>query len=326
MRRIKQVILALGALIAASTAWMPAAQAQITLGISDWPGWVAWYIAEQKGYFKKYGADVKLVWFPSYIDSVSALSAGQLDANSQALIDSLAPIEKGVPIKVVLVTDNSAGNDALMVNNSIKSFADLKGKTLGLEQYSIENYLADTAMARNGIKPSDVKIVNMSTGDAAAALISGRIDAAGVWNPWINRIQNSGKGHPLFTSKDAPGLIPDVVAARESSLKSKAKDFEGLVKAWYAVVRFVHENPQAAAEIMAPHVGLDPKEYAQSLAGTRLFGEKLNLEAMQPGSSPVSLFNSTENTGKFLIKAGAIEKIPDPKAFIDSSFAKQAAK
>lgn len=326
MDRLKRAILALGVVFTAATAWVPAAQAQITLGISDWPGWVAWYIAKEKGYFKKYGAHVKLVWFPSYIDSVNALSAGQLDANSQALIDSLAPIEKGVPIKVVLVTDNSAGNDALMVNNSIKSFADLKGKTVGLEQYSIENYLADTALARNGLKASDVKIVNMSTGDAAAALISGRVDAAGVWNPWINRIENSGKGHPLFTSKDAPGLIPDVIAARDSALKAHAKDFEGLVKAWFAVVRFVNAHPEAAARIMAPHVGLKPKEYALSLAGTRLFGKNLNMKAMKPHTGAVSLYKSTADTGKFLIKSKAIEKTPNPKDFIDPRFVQMADK
>ena len=46
------------------------------MGVSDWPGWVAWYVAEEKGFFKKHGADVELVWFPNYTDSISALSAG----------------------------------------------------------------------------------------------------------------------------------------------------------------------------------------------------------------------------------------------------------
>ncbi|AOU99145.1 aliphatic sulfonate ABC transporter substrate-binding protein [Acidihalobacter yilgarnensis] len=326
MKRSKKLIATLMLALLAPVIFMSTARAEITLGISDWPGWVAWYIAQEKGYFKKYDAHVKLVWFPNYIDSVNALSAGQLDANSQALIDTLAPLEKGLPLKTILVTDNSAGNDALMVSNSIKTFADLKGKTIGLEQYSIENYLADTALHRHGMTQKDVKIVNMSTGDAAAALISGRIDGAGVWNPWINRITNSHKGHPLFTSKDAPGLIPDLVVAREAAIKAHRKDFEGMVKAWFAVVRFVHAHPEAAAKIMAPHVGLQPKEYALSLAGTRLFGAKLNREAMKPGHSPVSLYNSTPDTAKFLIKAGAISKMPEPAMFIDPSLVEHASK
>ena len=34
---------------------LPAA-AELKVGVSDWPGWVAWYVAEQKGLFKKHGA------------------------------------------------------------------------------------------------------------------------------------------------------------------------------------------------------------------------------------------------------------------------------
>jgi len=300
--------------------------AQVTLGLSDWPGWVAWYVAEKEGYFKKYGADVKLVWFPDYMTSVNALSAGQIDANCQALIDTLAPVEKKVPAKVILVTDNSAGNDALMVNNSIKTFSDLKGKTVGVEIGSIENYLAATALQMHGMSDKEVKFVNMSTGDAAAALIAGQVPAAGVWNPWIQRIQAHKAGHPLFTSKSAPGLIPDVVYARDAALAAHRKDFVGMTKAWFAAVKFIEANPEKAAEIMAPHVGLKPQEYALSLAGTKLFGPKLNLEAMSKSKAPVSLYMSTAATGTFLVAQKAITATPDPAQFIDASIVQVAMK
>ncbi|WP_079417794.1 ABC transporter substrate-binding protein [Thiomonas intermedia] len=298
--------------------------AQVTLGVSDWPGWVAWYVAEKEGYFKKYGADVKLVWFPDYMTSVSALSAGKIDANCQALIDTLSPAEKKVPAKIILVTDNSAGNDALMVSNGIKSFADLKGKTVGVEIGSIENYLAATALKANGMTLKDVNVVNMSTGDAAAAMIAGRVPAAGVWNPWIQRIENAKAGHPLFTSKSAPGLIPDVVYARDAALKTHRKDFVAMTKAWFDAVKFIDANPMKAAEIMAPHVGLKPQEYALSLAGTKLFGAELNLKAMSKSTDPVSLYVSTADTGAFLVGQKAIAATPDPAAFIDASVVKEA--
>ena len=64
-RLTRTLIAGLGfALLAQPTA----AVAQVKIGVSDWPGWVAWYVAEQKGYFKKHGADVKLVWFANYTD------------------------------------------------------------------------------------------------------------------------------------------------------------------------------------------------------------------------------------------------------------------
>lgn len=300
------------------------AHAAITLGISDWPGWVAWYVAQKEGYFHKYHTDVKLVWFPSYVDSINALSAGQLDANSQALIDSLAPIAKGLPLKVILVTDNSAGNDALMVAPGIHHFSDLTGKTIAVEKNSIEEYLDTSAMRRNGFDPKKAKWVYMSTGDAAAALMAGRVDAAGVWNPWVNRIELAHKGHPLVTSRDFPGLIPDLIVAQESALKKHHAEFVGLVRAWFAAVRFIAAHPYRAAQIMAPHVGLKPKEYELSLKGTRLFGKRLNEKAMAKSAAPESLYRSTAETGRFLKAVGAISMTPKPAGFIDDAFVRAA--
>ena len=37
-----------------------AAHAEVKVGVSDWTGWVAWYVAQDQGYFRKYGAEVKI--------------------------------------------------------------------------------------------------------------------------------------------------------------------------------------------------------------------------------------------------------------------------
>ena len=100
---------------------------------------------------------------------IAALSTGQLDANSQTWSDTLGPLAKGLPLKAVLVNDNSAGNDAVMVGPKIQSFADLRGHTIALEQYSVSHFVLYTALARNGLTPKDVKVVNLAAGDAAAA-------------------------------------------------------------------------------------------------------------------------------------------------------------
>src|SRR6185312_9334254 len=141
--------------------------------------------------------------------------------------------------------DNSAGNDALMVGPKIKSFADLKGRTVALEQFSISHFVLATALARNGMNINDVKVVNLSPGDAAAAFVAGRVDAAVVWNPWVNKIQASGKGHALFTSRDMPGLVPDLLVAHGKALRDKTKrqDLVGMIQAWFDTQAFIHDHP-----------------------------------------------------------------------------------
>ncbi len=112
-----------------------------------------------------------------------------------------------------------------MVGPKIKNFADLKGKTIALEQYSISHFVLVNALEKkHGMTLKDVKVTNLAAGDAAAAFMAGRVDAAVVWNPWVNTIQTSGKGHALFTSRDMPGLIPDLLVAQDKAIQTKRKD------------------------------------------------------------------------------------------------------
>ena len=308
-----------------SLSTIPSAIAEVKIGLSDWPGWVAWYVAEQKGYFKKHNANVKLVWFANYTDSIAALSAGQLDANCQTWSDTLAPLAKGIPLKAILVNDNSAGNDALMASPKIKTFADLKGKTVALEEFSVSHFVLVTALAKNGMSLGDVKVTNLTAGDAAAAFLAGRVDAAVVWNPWVNQIQASGKGKPLFTSKDMPGLIPDLLVAQEKAIKEKRKDFLGMIRAWYDTVAFIQSKPDEAAAIMSKVVGLKPEEYKVFLPGTKFFGEKEVLAAMDEKNSS-SLIAVTPTISKFLLDNKLMEGRADFAKGIDASLVQEAAK
>ncbi len=314
-------VLAASAMLAAAPA-----HAEVKVGVSDWPGWVAWYVAEQKGFFKKHGADVKLVWFANYTDSISALSAGQLDANSQTWSDTMGPLAKGLPLKAILVNDNSAGNDALVVSPKIKSFKDLKGKSVALEQFSVSHFVLVNALAKHGMKVGDVKLVNLAAGDAAAAFMGGRVDAAVVWNPWIHQIESSGKGKALFTSKDLPGLIPDLLVAQDKAIKAKRKDLVGMIKAWFDTVAFIQAKPDEAAAIMSKVVSLKPEEYKVFLPGTRFFDAKLNQEAMGPATQPLSLLAVSPTVVKFLSENKLIEGTPDVTKGIDASLLADALK
>jgi NitT/TauT family transport system substrate-binding protein len=294
------------------------AHGEVKVGVSDWTGWVAWYVAQDQGYFRKYGADVKLVWFANYSDSISALSSGQLDANCQTWSDTLGPLAKGLPLKAVLVNDNSAGNDALLVSARIKAFPDLRHHTVALEQYSVSHFVLYTALARNGLSPADVTVVNLSAGDAAAAFMSGRVDAAVVWNPWIIQIEKSGKGKPLFTSAQMPGLIPDLLVAQERSIQAKRKEFVAMVRAWFDTEAFIRTQPDKAVAIMSHVVSMAPDQYRVFLPGTHFFDSAANLEAFDP-KSPRSLVRVAPSIAAFLLSNKLIDGQPDAAKGIDRS-------
>jgi NitT/TauT family transport system substrate-binding protein len=325
-RVLRNLISAVVCAVLTVGALAPAA-AEVKVGVSDWPGWVAWYVAEQKGYFAAHGAKVKLVWFANYTDSISALSSGQLDANSQTWSDTMTPLARKVKVKTILVNDNSAGNDALMVSPKIRSFADLKGKSVALEQYSISHFVLANALSRNGMSIRDVKIVNLSAGDAAAAFMSGRADAAVVWNPWVSRIESSGKGRALFTSKDMPGLVPDLLVAHEKALADKAKRAElvGMIKAWFDTEEFIRSHPDEALKIMSKVVSLKPAEYQVFMPGTRFFNAADNLAAMD-AANPKSLVAVGPTIHQFLSSNKLVDGAVDFSSGIDKSLLLDAQK
>jgi NitT/TauT family transport system substrate-binding protein len=306
------------------TAWLlvlwtlPAAQAEVKVGVSDWTGWVAWYVAQEQGYFRKYGADVNLVWFANYSDSIAALSTGRLDANSQTWSDTLGPLARGVPLKVVLVNDNSAGNDAVMAGPGVKNVADLRGHKVALEQYSISHFVLYTALSRNGLTPKDVSVVNLSAGDAAAAFMSGRVDAAVVWNPWISQIEKSGKGRSLFTSKEMPGLIPDLLVAQARSVQAKRKDLIAMIRAWFDTEAFIRADPERAVAIMSKVVSLSPEQYRVFLPGTHFFDAAANQEAFDP-KNPKGLVNVAPTIAAFLSSNKLLDGEPDAAKAVDRS-------
>ena len=318
--------LTIGAILA-SSALTTAAYAEVKVGVSDWTGWVAWYVAQDQGYFHKYGAAVKLVWFANYSDSIAALSTGQLDANSQTWSDTLGPLAKGVPLKAVLVNDNSAGNDALMVGPKIQSFADLRGHTIALEQYSVSHFVLYTALARNGLTPKDVKVVNLAAGDAAAAFMSGRVDAAVVWNPWISQIEKSGRGRALFTSTQMPGLIPDLLVAQAAAIQNpaKRKDLVAMIRAWFDTEAFIRANPDRAVAIMAKVVGMDRNQYRVFLPGTKFFNAAANQDAFDPHSAR-GLVTVAPTIGGFLLANKLIDAQPDATQGVDRSLLDAALK
>jgi NitT/TauT family transport system substrate-binding protein len=294
------------------------APAPVKVGVSDWTGWVAWYVARDRGFFKKYGANVELVWFANYSDSISALATGQLDANCQTWSDTLGPLAKGVPLKAILVNDNSAGNDALLVAPKIHAFTDLRGHKVALEQYSISHFVLYTALERNGLTPRDVEIVNLPAGDAAAAFMSGRVDAAVVWNPWISQIQKSGTGRPLFTSTEMPGLIPDLLVANTRAIQNKRKDLVAMLRAWFDTEAFIRSEPDQAVAIMAKVVGMDPQQYKVFLPGTRFFDAAANRQAFDP-QNPQSLVRVAPTIAAFLLSNKLIEGHPDAAQGVDRS-------
>src|SRR5690349_15194075 len=78
----------------------------LRIAYSDWPGWTAFEVGIQKGWFKEAGLEVEFSWF-DYLPSMEAFSAGKVDAVMMTNGDALVTGANGAKSKMILVTDYS---------------------------------------------------------------------------------------------------------------------------------------------------------------------------------------------------------------------------
>jgi NitT/TauT family transport system substrate-binding protein len=288
----------------------------IKLGFSAWPGWFPWQVAEEQGIFKRAGVNVELVWFEGYLDSINALASGQLDANSQTLNDTLASVAAGADQRIVLVNDNSTGNDQIIVRDGISTVADLKGKKIGIEAGVVDHFLLALGLKKAGLSLSDVEIVNLETGAAAAAFASGQLDAVGAFAPFTTQALKRSGSKVLFTSADFPGSIPDHLVVSGDLVEKRPGDVQKLINAWFMTLDYIEANQSKGLDIMAKRAGVSVDEYKEYDAGTTLFSLEQNLKAFSSGSDMTYLNYAAEEISRFLLENEFVEeKIELAKVF-----------
>lgn len=298
----------------------------IVLGYSNWAGWWPWAIAEQKGLFKANGVNVEMKWFDSYTDSMKAFAAGQLDGNSQTLNDTItfAPDSPNGQV-VVLVNDNSAGNDKIIAAEGINDIKDLKGKKVAVEEGVVDDFLLSLALQEAGMSRKDVQIVPLETGAAAAAFVAGKVDAVGAFPPfWLVALKRPGS-REIASSASFPGAIPDLLVTSRKLIQENPKAVQALVKTWFDTRRFMVENTDEAKAIMAKRAGVSESEMDQLLEGTKFFTIEDNLLAFSPGETMQHMSYAATKMVDFMKEFGFLKKAPDLATLFDAQFVKAYA-
>lgn len=299
----------------------------VTVGFSAWPGWFPWQVAKEAGIFDKAGVNVELRWFEGYLDSINAFAAGQLDANSQTLNDTLASVAAGAPEVIVLVNDNSTGNDKVIVREGINQVSDLKGKKIGVEVGVVDHFLLLLGLQSAGLGPNDVQIVNLETGAAAAQFATGAggLDAVAVFAPFTTRALGRPGSKELFTSADFPGSISDHLAVSADLVKNHPDAVQELVDAWFATLDWIHTHHDEAVAVMAKRAGVSTTDYRSYDAGTTIFSLDQNLKAFQSGSDFTSLRFAATRISDFLAGSGLVKQRPALDGVFDPRFVKDYA-
>ncbi|GAA5131595.1 ABC transporter substrate-binding protein [Luteolibacter yonseiensis] len=301
--------------------------APLKIAYSDWPGWIAWEIGVQKGWFKEAGVEVDFQWF-DYVPSMDAYVSGKVDAVCMTNGDALVTGATGKPSVGIIINDFSNGNDMIVAAPGINSIKELKGKKVGIEEGFVSHLLLLTGLEKNGLKSDDVTIVNTPTNETPQVLASKAVDAIGAWQPNSGQALKALPGSkPVFTSADAPGIIYDLLYVSPESLEKNKDDWAKVVKVWYRIAAYMkaEENLDDVLKILSARVKISPEEYEPFLKGTYILTLDEALKRWETGTGLGTVYGSSKVVNEFNLKFKVYEKTQDVAKYLDPSLTKALA-
>ncbi|UUZ72974.1 ABC transporter substrate-binding protein [Polaromonas sp. P1(28)-8] len=311
-------LLAAGACAAGMTSAAGAQETKLTLGMSGWTGFAPLSLADKAGIFKKNGLDVEIKFIPQK-DRHLALAAGAIQCAATTVETHVAWNANGVPIVQIFQMDKSYGADGLAVRNDIKSFADLKGKTIGVDAPGTAPYFGLAWMLnKNGMTLKDVKTTTLSPQASAQAFVAGQNDAAMTYEPYLSTVRdNPAAGKILATTLDYP-MVMDTVGCAPTWLKANPKAAQALTNSYFEALAMIKADPVKSNELMGSAVKQTGEQFAKSAAYLRWQDKAANQKFF---AGEITAF--MKDAEKILLESGVIRKAPENLAVtFDASFIK----
>jgi NitT/TauT family transport system substrate-binding protein len=330
LRRTARSLRFLAAALALACA-APAAFAAGTLKIGTviWIGYGPYYVAEALDLFKKSGVKVELQVFTDPALIPPAIESGAVAGGMVTYDQVIGVVAKGSTQRVVMPIDYSNGGDAIVTSTSLTKVADLKGKKVAFNPLSPSDFLLSYALKTAGLTEKDIEPVNMTPEAIPAALASGSLLAGVTYEPSVSQVvgmEDGKKFHVLYSTKNAPGLITDVLVFKKEYIKSNPKDVRALIQGYIDGLAYMKKNPDDAAKIIGKALGISAAEVKEQLSGV------YNLEPKELGSvfakskDTTSFFVSGDLIGNILKNKGQIAAVPKIEDTFDDTVLKAMAK
>ncbi len=290
----------------------------IHVGVYAYTGYGTFYIAQEKGFFQKYGVPVALDQL-SLDNQLPALGSGQIQmlAGTSDMLPVMA--DAGIKAKQIFTTSKSNGADGLAVKNTIKSIKDLKGKKVYVALGFPDHFFFRNLQKQAGVQHDDIELVNLDAELAGASFIAGKVDAAWTWEPYLSKTKQRKDGHILVTSKDFPELMAeDIVVARDDLVATRREDVKNVMRAFFEAVDWWNAHPDEGNAIAAKAFKLKPEEFAPTRPTVTLGTLQINREKFDT-TKPWNVVEQATRAAEVYKEDGVIKTTVDGSAVTDAS-------
>ena len=200
-------------------------------------------VAERKGFFVREGLNLEVVPIPGGTDRiVAALDKGEIDAGKNATPYLIQAVLKGSDA-VAIVAQTTNPVYSLIVRPEIKSFADLKGKVIGLSTAGDTITLsAGRLLASKGIKGADFRAkAVVGTPARFDCLKSGECAAVPMGQPEDLDAIKQGYPRLAFTYEAGADLIFNVDMARRAWGEKNKDVLVRMARGFSAAYQFMND-------------------------------------------------------------------------------------
>ncbi|HKE88052.1 MAG TPA: phosphate ABC transporter substrate-binding/OmpA family protein [Vicinamibacterales bacterium] len=310
------------------SSYKPMADRTVRFAINVWAGWSPIIYANSgfkpgKVWKTPSGKDfkVELVLIDDPIAMRDAYAAGNLHVG-WATLDMLPLFLEGlrkdtrVMPRVYQQIDWSNGGDGIVVRDTVKTMADLRGKTIALAQNSPSHYFVLNALINAGVQPAEVEFKFTQDAFQAAAAFNADKRLAGVvsWAPDIYNLEKVKGNKILVTTATANKLIADVWFARADFAKDNPDIIEGLTRGIFdAMIDLkAQDAKQKVAKLMATGYSIPESDALGMLGDAHSTNYAENREFFLNQNNPTN-FERTWTTAYFLYKK--INAVTEQTAF-----------
>jgi NitT/TauT family transport system substrate-binding protein len=295
---------------------------RIAFSYNNWLGTMPWIICDQKNLFKSDAVTMKTVWYDDYLQGITGLTHGIVDAGSQTLVDTILSINNKSEQVIVLVSDNSKGNDKIIARSGIKNVSDLRNKIIAVQKGTADHYLVLLAIKKAGLAAKDITFEFMNPEQSVMAFKEGKVDAVALFTPFTKTALKTAGSREIISSQDFPEAISNVLSFNRNFLEKNPNQVQAAVNAWFGTLEYIKSHQKESDELLAQRANLSVASYLELKKGIKILTPEDNIKMFSSSNDQGSLGFSAKNINKDLVELGLSKKPSDLGQLFDNRFVK----
>ncbi len=276
-------------------------QDTIRFAFQDRIGSVIPIMAVTMGFFENADLRVEPQRFSSGPACAEALYSGAADLGCMG--DATAVIMASRSPDFVIIASHASGEHRHRVmvraDAPFETLADLRGKAIGVKEGTSTYGGLLAALNRAGLKPADVRLVDLTPGTMLEALLAGSIEAFAASEPTPSAAEEKG-ARQLCTLGGLGNAYPILTLVNTTHFAGREDLLKRFLQAMKQAAEYARAHPEEAARIMSAETGLPLPRTQHAMA---LHRYDLTLDQ--------SIRTSLDKTARFLLAQGIIKQLPD---------------